>query len=62
MLILEAGINHFGKNIDAKKYLNFFLNSKFTHLTFMIHNDQFYKNFEKKQKIYYPFNLVTLIL
>ena len=48
MLILEAGINHFGKIIDAKKYLNFFLNSKFTHLTFMIHNDQFYKNFEKK--------------
>lgn len=50
MLILEVGINHFGKSKEAKKFLDFFLNSKFTHLTFMIHTSQFYKNFENKIK------------
>ena len=48
MLILEVGINHFGKINDAKKFLNFFLNSKYTHLTFMIHTNKFYENFKKK--------------
>ena len=28
-VILEAGINHLGKISEAKKILNFFLNSKF---------------------------------
>ena len=48
MLILEVGINHFGKPYEAKKFLDFFLNSKFTHLSFMIQTAQFYKNFENK--------------
>ena len=48
MIILEVGINHFGKINDAKKFLNFFLNSQFTHLTFMIHTNKFYENFKKK--------------
>ena len=48
MLILEAGINHFGKSKEAEKFLDFFLSSKFTHLSFMIQTTQFYKNFENK--------------
>lgn len=49
MIILEAGINHFGKIKLAKKILNFFLASDFKHLTFMLHTKDFYKKFKKKK-------------
>ena len=50
---LEAGINHFGKDKYAKKILNYFLKSKFSNLTFMLHNENFYKTYLKKHfKIY----------
>ena len=45
---LEAGINHFGKDKHAKKILNYFLKSKFSNLTFMLHNENFYKTYLKK--------------
>ncbi len=48
MFFLEAGLNHFGKIKEANKILNFFLKSKFNNLTFMIHNDSFYKSQKKK--------------
>jgi sialic acid synthase SpsE len=48
MLILEAGINHFGSLSEAKSYLNFFLNSNFKYLTFQIQTEQFYKKFIHK--------------
>jgi len=48
MIILEAGINHFGKTTEAKKLLNFFLSSNFNHLTFMIHTSKFYEDFKNK--------------
>ena len=48
MIILEAGINHFGRTTEAKKLLNFFLNSNFNHLTFMIHTSKFYEDFKNK--------------
>lgn len=53
MIILEAGINHFGKLRLAKKILNFFLNSSFSHLTFMIHTENFYNQFKKKNINFY---------
>ena len=48
MIILESGINHFGKIKLANKILKFFLNSSFRHLTFMIHTVDFNNNFKKK--------------
>tara|TARA_B100001123_G_scaffold414897_1_gene514881 strand:- start:266 stop:1033 length:768 start_codon:yes stop_codon:yes gene_type:complete len=45
---LEAGTNHFGKVQEANEILNFFLNSKFQNLTFMIQTENFYVNFAKK--------------
>ena len=45
---LEAGINHFGSTEEANKILNYYLNSKFDKLTFMLHTDKFYKNQKKK--------------
>lgn len=45
---LEAGINHFGKEKLANKILNYFLKSKFSSLTFMIHNENFYETYLKK--------------
>ena len=47
-VILEAGINHLGKISEAKKILNFFLNSKFKSLSFMVHSKDFYKKMNKK--------------
>ena len=48
MFFLEAGLNHFGKIKEANKILNFFLKSTFNNLTFMIHNDSFYKSQKKR--------------
>jgi len=51
-LILEAGLNHFGKVDEAKKILNFFIKSEFNHLTFMLHKREFYNTQIKKKKIF----------
>lgn len=51
MIILESGINHFGKIKEANKIMSFFLKSDFTHITFMIHNNKFYLNEIKKNGI-----------
>jgi len=48
---LEAGTNHFGKVKEANEILNFFLNSNFQNLTFMIQTEDFYINFAKKKRI-----------
>ncbi len=41
--ILEAGLNHLGDEKKAKKFLNFFLNSKYKKLTFQINTTDYYK-------------------
>ena len=48
MIILEGGINHFGKIRLANKILKLFLNSSSKHLTFMIHTSNFNDSFRKK--------------
>ena len=48
MMILEVGINHFGKIKEANKYLNYFLKSKFNYLTFMLQSEKFYKKYRRK--------------
>jgi hypothetical protein len=48
MIVLEVGINHFGNEQEAKKYLDFFLKSDFKYLTFQIQSEKFYKKFKKK--------------
>tara|TARA_B100001057_G_scaffold497501_1_gene601784 strand:- start:1277 stop:2041 length:765 start_codon:yes stop_codon:yes gene_type:complete len=48
MIFIEAGINHFGSVKEAKLIVNFFLKSKFKHLTFMCHSENFYKKYRKK--------------
>jgi len=55
-IILEAGINHFGKIREANKILNFFLSSSFQNLTFMIHKKEFYNSQIKKNKINFYLN------
>ena len=47
-MVLEVGINHFGKVSEAYKYLKFFLKSEFQHLTFMIHTDNFYRYMKRR--------------
>ena len=54
MIILEVGINHFGKTKEANKYLNYFLKSKFNYLTFMLQTEKFYKKYEKKINFHLP--------
>jgi len=48
MIVLEVGINHFGKLSEANSYLNFFLKSNFEYLTFQIQSKEFYKKFDNK--------------
>lgn len=48
MIILEAGLNHFGNLQEAEKIMKYFLNSEFDYLTFQIQTKKFYKKFEKK--------------
>jgi len=45
---IEAGINHFGKTIEANLILRYFLKSEFKNLTFMLHSKNFYLNQKKK--------------
>ena len=49
-LILEVGINHFGDIKKAKEIINFFIKSKFTSLTFMLHTEDFCKKYLEKKK------------
>ena len=42
-IILEVGLNHLGSEKKAKKYLNFFLKSKFKKMTFQINTVEYYK-------------------
>ncbi len=49
--VLEVGINHFGNVRKAKEIINFFIKSKFTSLTFMLHTRNFYEKHLKKKKI-----------
>ena len=50
-LILEVGLNHFGKIKESNKYLNFFLKSDFKFLTYQIQRQSFYKKFNFKLPI-----------
>ena len=50
-IYLEAGLNHFGSEKEAKTILNFFLNSQFKYLSFMLHKKEFYEHQIKKNKI-----------
>jgi len=50
-LILESGLNHFGRVGEAKKILSFFIKSQFNHLTFMLHKREFYNTQIKEKKI-----------
>ena len=45
-LILEVGLNHFGKVSESKKYLEFFLKSDFKFLTYQIQKKSFYNKFK----------------
>ena len=48
MFILEAGINHFGNENEAKYILNCFLKSKVECLTLQAQTKTFYENYKKK--------------
>ena len=50
-IYLEAGLNHFGSQREAKTILDFFLNSQFKYLSFMLHTKNFYEHQIKKNKI-----------
>ena len=50
-LILEVGLNHFGKINESKKYLDFFLNSNYKYITYQIQKETFYKKFNFKLPI-----------
>ena len=43
LIILEVGLNHLGNEEKAKKYLDFFLRSKFKKMTFQINTPKYYK-------------------
>ena len=47
-LILEVGLNHFGKISESKRYLDYFLKSDFNFLTYQIQKESFYKKFKFK--------------
>ena len=48
LFFIEAGTNHFGKEDEANKILNFFLKSNFSNLTFMIQSKSFYLEHKRK--------------
>ena len=50
-LILEVGLNHFGRINESKKYLNFFLKSNFKFITYQIQKESFYKKFNFKLSV-----------
>tara|TARA_B100000945_G_scaffold317285_1_gene319826 strand:- start:1861 stop:2616 length:756 start_codon:yes stop_codon:yes gene_type:complete len=47
-LILEVGLNHFGRISESKRYLDFFLKSNFNFLTYQIQKESFYEKFKFK--------------
>ncbi len=49
-IILEAGINHFGKVSEAKKVIDYFIKSNFKELTFLISENEQNEFFKKKFK------------
>ena len=42
-IVLEVGLNHFGKISFSKRYLNYFLKSDFKYITYQIQKDKFYE-------------------
>ena len=55
-LILEVGLNHYGKVTESNKYLQFFLKSNFKSLTYQIQKEIYYKKFKfKLPKDHYKF-------
>ena len=54
MMVLEVGINHFGRVSEANKYLKFFFKSEFQYLTFMIHTDNFYRYMKRRINFLLP--------
>ena len=50
MYILEAGINHFGDEKEAKYLFQNFLKSDASKIKFMIQTQNFYDKFEKKNQ------------
>ena len=54
-IFLEVGLNHLGSVDEANKVLNFFIKSKFKHLTFLLHKRSFYnEQIKKKKNLYLP--------
>jgi sialic acid synthase SpsE len=45
-VILEIGLNHFGKISHSERYINFFLKSNFDSITYQIQKEKFYKKFK----------------
>ena len=60
-LILEVGLNHFGKVKESIKYLKFFLNSNFTHITYQIQKESYYQKFKFKLPISHYIFLINKI-
>lgn len=50
-LVLEVGLNHFGKIDFSKKYLNFFLKSQFKFITYQIQKEKYYEKNKFKLSI-----------
>ena len=60
-LILEVGLNHFGKVKESIKYLNFFLKSNFTHISYQIQKESYYEKFKFKLPIAHYIFLINEI-
>ena len=60
-LILEVGLNHFGKVKESIKYLKFFLKSNFTHITYQIQKESYYEKFKFKLPISHYIFLINKI-
>ena len=60
-LILEVGLNHFGKVKESIKYLNFFLKSNFTHITYQIQKESYYEKLKFKLPISHYIFLINKI-
>ena len=54
-IIIEGGLNHFGKVSEAKKIVRYFINSDFNNLTFMISENYVNEKFKKQ------YNFSTLL-
>ncbi len=48
MFIIEAGVNHFGNLAEARILSNYFLNSSFKNISFMIQTEKFYSSQSKR--------------